>query len=316
MATIYYRDPQTNNFIPITYKDFNAASIWHTHTWNDIKVYKYDKNNLNTKEEIPQTLSILDGGANIEPSSNKNSSSGIYSINIQNSSIKQIFAKSGVLGYFNGANNYPEFDTWPIINGGTGAKSQKEVQQNFQITAPKIINLDYRYTTNAYLTSGKQDVYMSLYLPYQLPENTEGTISLYLKIINQPSTAPAVAYGTDSFIYGFNARLSTIAEQTWIQTDNCIYKYIWDATNQTVGAIGEPLGNVKTYVASGKITNNNNEIIYTEGGIVNIGMCFSSIINANFKNNIPVLIAMGHAVGYHFNGDSDKTLHSFINLDS
>lgn len=309
MTRIYYKNPQTNTLTALTYKDFNAASIWHTHTWKDIykQQLKYDSINTNKivdGDEIPQSLSIIRGGAVFDQSTTQ-TTDGIYAIKSGDREIKKIVAKNGVFGYFNGANNYPSFEIWPIVAGGTGATSPEETIQNFcgGITnlsnTTQTIDLRYKYSTDAYITTGKTDIVMSLYLPYQFLPNTTGILQYYTKFINQPGTTTAAeAHGTASYAYGFSANFRT-DEPEGVTTNDCIYKYGWTVPTGTVsgttGRIGSALGKVTVHAYGAQIKNNNNQLIYQDGSVLTVCMNFTQVFDDTFSNNTPVFIANGYA---------------------
>lgn len=320
MATIYYKNSQTNNFIPITYKDFNAASMWHTHTWNDIKVYDYD-----TNEEIEQVLSPLDGGCNVERTIGT-SAGGIYTINTSYPIVKQIPATNGVLGLYSN-NNYPSFQAWPVIAGGTGSTSREQAMKKFSIAAPQIIPLDFKYTSNAYLSNNNTQIRFSIDLPYQLLPNTTGEIELYARFITQNNINAASSSdfqenidGT-KYIYGFAAHFNTSAGQEGVTTTNCLKKYGYTATEGataepygTIGEIGNPLGSVTVWTFGANIDENENgKLTYIDGSIITIEMTFDEALST-LANNWPVLILDAYVIGYSFNNDTTKILHNKITL--
>lgn len=306
MAQIYYKNSQTNILTPLSYQDFNAASIWHTHTWQDIYKEEYQTDatgKIIPGNEIPQSLPITKGGAHIQ-SSNTQTTNGVYALKSGDTTIQKIPAKNGVFGYFNGANNYPDFDIWPIVAGGTGATSAEEVAQKFRICitnipgTTQIIPLSYIYSYDAFITSSKTNVWASIHLPYQFLPNTVGVFQYYPKIVNQPgTTTSATAYGTENYVYGFSANFTT--NETVTSTE-CIYKYGWTApsgsVSGTTGKIGSALGDVTLHTYGAEIKNTNNQLIYQDGSIITLNMSFTTTPNNSFTNNTPVFLFNGFAV--------------------
>jgi len=302
MANIYYKNPQSNLFTQLTYKDFGAAAAYHTHTHEDIVIRKA---NTVPTQYIPQVLPISKGGTNNDNNININKT-GIFAATMNTSKISRIATDNdgGVLGYFNRADNFPSFEIWPVTAGGTGCTNVEDVMNNFKIgvtNTDKIqyINWNSYHSVNAFLTNSRTRVIFSIILPFSLLPHTTGFLELYPIFMQQTSATTTTTYKRSNYIYGFTAPFSTDEYNT--ETNDCIYEYGWN-NNGIAGHVDEtsPQGNIVTYASGlGPVFDDNQQLLYySTGNIITVYMNLKKIppSNSEFANNYPLLISLGYGL--------------------
>lgn len=318
MAKIYYKN-SLEDFISLTYKDFGAAPAYHTHTYKDIQYRLVEKDKdtqeIIKQEMIPQVFPAEQGGTNMTSLNNWKAGKILYA---SPTGINPININNGVFGYFNGANNPPSFQTWPISAGGTSANNQYQAICNFDIGAmstdtPHYINLNYHHIFSAhYIMDKTEDVWapiieFSIYLPYQLMPNTRGTLDLYLHIIQQPNmgTTRSTTFYYPTYTYnntqhpallGFHdASFVVGASQT---SRNYVQLYGYNQTNTPTPINTGGLVDPKTFCGDVTIDSCTGGPIsdtstYQTGHILNIQIKLSSgILPEQFIENYPVTILL------------------------